>query len=229
MDSDMKDFEQSTDKEIIKGILDGNTVLFEILIRRYNSSLYKTGRAYSYNHQDTQDLMQDTFIDAYTNLAGFENRSSFKTWLHKIMLNNCFRKKQKSSYKNEIPHELTEAQAPLFSGSQEADLNGDIMNRELNSVIENALQNVPHEYRLVFSLREINGMNTRETAAVLEITESNVKVRLNRAKVMIRKEVEKSYSSAELYSFHLSYCDAMVNRVMTKLKLIKDEKQCTDS
>ena len=95
----MKVFEQYADIEIIKKIVEGEFALFEILIRRNNPFLYKTGRSYNYNHEDTQDLMQDTFIEAYTHLSKFENRASFKTWIIKIMLNNCFRKKQKLSFK----------------------------------------------------------------------------------------------------------------------------------
>lgn len=87
----MKEFEQYSDIEVIQKIITGETELFEIIIRRYNPFLYKTGRSYNYNHEDTQDLMQDTFIDAFTGLSKFENRSSFKTWIIKIMLNNCYK------------------------------------------------------------------------------------------------------------------------------------------
>jgi len=88
----MDNGEQYTEKDIIDKILKGDTGLFEILIRRNNPYLYKIGRSYGYSHQDTQDLMQDTFINAYTGLAGFQNAASFKTWIIKIMLNNCFKK-----------------------------------------------------------------------------------------------------------------------------------------
>src|SRR6187549_1489905 len=100
--------EQSPDREVIRKILEGELSLFEILIRRNNPFLYKTGRSYHYSHEDTQDLMQETFISAYTNLSKFENRSSFKTWIIKIMLNNCFKKKQKFSFKNEMAIEISD-------------------------------------------------------------------------------------------------------------------------
>jgi DNA-directed RNA polymerase specialized sigma24 family protein len=73
-----KTFEKYSDEDVIQKILDGEVALFEILIRRNNSFLYKTGRSYNYNHEDTQDLMQDTLIDAYSNLSKFESRSTFK-------------------------------------------------------------------------------------------------------------------------------------------------------
>lgn len=216
----MKLSDQYTDKEIIQKILEGEYALFEILIRRNNAFLYKTGRSYNYNHEDTRDLMQDTFIDAYTNLAKFENRSSFKTWIMKIMLHNCFRKQQRLSYKNEASTEISDKSIPMFSNKKYNDTGKAVANRELSFVIENALQHVPLDYRMVFSLREINGLNVAETAEALDISDANVKVRLNRAKAMLRKEIEKSYSREEIFEFNLVYCDAMTNAVMEKIKSI---------
>ena len=89
-------------------------------------------------------------------------------------------------FKNIITAEITENSTPMFSNNQHTDTNNSVMNRELNFVIENALQQIPIDYRLVFSLREINGLNILETADALNISEANVKVRLNRAKSMLR-------------------------------------------
>lgn len=214
----MKALGQYDDIAVIQKILNGEFELFELLIRRYNSFLYKTGRSYNYNHQDTQDLMQDTYIDAYASLKKFENRSSFKTWLIKIMLHNCFRKQQKFSFKNEVSNEIIDKSIPMFQQEQNTDAGKTVINRELNTVIENALQQVPLDYRLVFSLREMNGLNVIETAAALNISETNVKVRLNRAKTMLRKEIEKTYTAADIFEFNLVYCDAITNSVMDKIK-----------
>jgi RNA polymerase sigma-70 factor (ECF subfamily) len=214
----MKAFERYTDWEIVQKIVTGEIGLFEIIIRRNNPFLYKIGRTYGYNHEDTEDLMQDAYMEAFTNIPKFEGRSTFKTWIIKIMLNKCIRKKQKWSFKNVITTGENENGIPLFSNNQYADTNKTIMNRELNFVIENALQQVPIDYRMVFTLREINGLNVAETADTLNISETNVKARLNRAKTMLRKEVEKSYSAEDIFEFNLVYCDAMVHRVMSKIK-----------
>lgn len=211
-------FDQYTDIEIIQRILDGEFALFEILIRRNNSFLYKTGRSYNYNHENTQDLMQETFIDAYTHLKKFENRSSFKTWLIKIMLNNCFQKQKKFSYRNEASKELNDKSIPMFSTQRHMDTHETVINRELSFIIENALQKIPRDYRLVFALREMNGLSVAETAEALHISDANVKVRLNRAKTMLRREIEKSYTSEEIFEFNLVYCDAITNRVMDTIK-----------
>ncbi len=216
----MEQFQEYTDEHIIEMIASGQVELFEILIRRYNPYLYKIGRSYNYGHEDTQDLMQDSFIDSYTHLSKFENRSSFKTWLVKIMLNNCFRKKQKSSFKNEIAAEIDDKSIPMFSNQVHSDANNTIMSRELKLVIEDVLQQIPLDYRLVFSLRELNGLSVKETAEILNISESNVKTRLNRSKAIMRKGIEKSYKPEEIFEFNLKYCDSIVNNVMAQIKAL---------
>ncbi len=209
----MTSFERFTDIEIISRVLEGETALYEILIRRYNPCLYKTGRSYNYHHEDTQDLMQETFIDAYKNLVQFEGRSDFKTWIIRIMLNNCYRKKNKAGFKNEIVMSINDQSTPMFTGSDNATGNI-VQNRELGKIIEEALSNIPFDYRMVFSLREINGLTVTETGRLLDISEANVKVRLNRAKTMLRNEIEKRYAPSEIFEFNLVYCDAIVAGVM---------------
>ena len=222
-----KQFEQYADLEIIEKIIEGDVKLFEILIRRYNSFLYRIGRTYGYNHEDTEDLMQDAYINTYNNLKKFENRSSFKTWFTRIMLNLCYQKKHKLSFKNEISGDdiQNEKSSILFHHS----INNEklAMNKELGRVLENAIHKIPEDYRVVFSLRELNGLSVAETAEALDISESNVKVRLSRAKGMLRTEIKKMYSPQEIFEFNLVYCDGMVNRVMEKiydLKKLEDEK-----
>lgn len=212
----MTPFEKFTEAEIITRILEGEKSLYEIIVRRFNPYLYKVGRSYNYNHEDTQDLMQDTFIDAYKSLLQFEGRSDFKTWIIRIMMNHCYRKREKSSFKNEMTQDINDNSKPMFSNSNN-DTDKVIGNRELRHVLEDSLSKIPFDYRIVFSLRQINGLNVTETANLLSISEANVKVRLNRSKAMLRSEIEKIYSGRELFEFNLIYCDAIVENVMHKI------------
>ena len=93
----------------------------------------------------------------------------------------------------------------------------EIQNRELGHIIEDALSKIPLEYRMVFSLREINGLSVTDTATLMDISDANVKVRLNRAKAMLRNVIEKKYSASELFEFNLIYCDAIVENIMKKI------------
>ena len=213
--------QQYSDLEIIQKINDGDVKLFEILIRRYNPFLYKIGRTYRYNHQDTEDLMQDAYVNTFFSLKKFEHRSSFKTWITRIMLNLCYQRKHKLSFKNEITGDDIQNEKSNIMFHQSTNNEKITVNKELGRVLENAIHEIPEDYRIVFSLRELNGLSVAETAAALDISESNVKVRLNRAKTMLQKEIKKMYSPEEIFEFNLIYCDGMVDRVMKKIEEIK--------
>jgi len=214
--------EPYTDLEIIQKINQGDRAIYEMLIRRYNAFLYKIGRTYKYNHQDTEDLMQDTYISAYYNLKQFENRSSFKTWLTRIMLNHCYQKKQKFSFQNEITTgpDNTPTAIPMFQQPTNTEKN--LVNKELGRVLEDALSRIDEDYRIVFTLRALNELSVAETMEVLDLSESNVKVRLNRAKKMLRAEIEKMYSPEDIFEFNLVYCDRVVKRVMEMIERSKE-------
>jgi RNA polymerase sigma-70 factor (ECF subfamily) len=220
----MTTYSQLSEVEVIDKIINGDVALFEVLIRRYNPYLYKVGRSYRFNHEDVEDLMQETFIKAYENLKKLENPAYFKTWLIRIMLNECYRKRQKETMRNEVAVEtfLHEKTIPMFFNSNN-DTEKKVVNREMNSVVENAIKHIPIDYGLVFSLRELNGMSVLETSKALNITETNVKVRLNRAKAMLRKEVEKTYSPEDIFHFNLIYCDKIVAKVMDVI-MAKEQK-----
>ena len=206
------DSEMLTDGNVIEKIIAGDTAIFEILIRRYNQALYKIGRMYGFNHQDTEDLMQDTHVSAYMQLAAFENRSSYKTWISRIMINKCLYKLKYGYSRKEISSELKEESTSANLQTEQS-----MLNRELSTVLEKSLDSIPLIYRSVFVLREIEGYSVAETAELTGISGINVKVRLNRAKSLLQKQLEQFYSSGDIYSFNLIYCDKMVDRVFAAL------------
>ncbi len=215
-----------SDLSAIEKIVKGEVSLFEILIRKYNSVLYKIARSYGFNHQDAEDLMQDTHVSAYTSLQKFEGRSSYKTWISKIMVNKCLYKLKYGYFKNEVSVEtaVEPTHQPMYVSTKENQTENVLLNHELASVLEKSLQSIPVMYRTVFVLREVEGFSVAETAELLEITEVNVKVRLNRAKTLLQKRVEQFYSRTEIYSFNLVYCDAIVDKVFERINEIRNQK-----
>lgn len=205
--------ERLTEQQIITRILSGETFLYAQLISKCNTSLYKTGRAYGFAHEDVQDLMQESYVDAFRNLSKFGGRSSFRTWIIRIMLNHCYHKKQKHQ-RNIITSITALTETDNLMGQQSMNNERGFVQKELGIVMEKALKHLPDDYRMIFTLRELNGLNVSESAEVLEITESNVKVRLNRAKKMLRTEIEKMYTAEDIYEFNAVYCNAMTERVM---------------
>ena len=215
-----------SDKAVIEKILGGDLALFEVLIRRYNPVLYKIARSYGFNHQDAEDLMQDVHVIAYTQLSQFEGRAAYKTWISRIMINKCLYKLKYGYFKNEIPSEnIRECNLQsMHRKTTENQTEELLLNRELTLILERSLQNIPVMYRTVFVLREVEGFSVAETSELLNITAVNVKVRLNRAKSLLQKQIERFYSHTELYAFNLVYCDAIVHKVLDKIRKLDKEK-----
>jgi RNA polymerase sigma-70 factor (ECF subfamily) len=197
------------DQELIERIQGGEKRLFEVLIRKYNQRLYRIGMSILENDMETEDAMQAAYINAYEHLSGFEQRSSFGTWLTRIMINQCLEQKRKKKHAP-VNFEQTDNVISMTTPLNE------LVNKELSHMLENAITQLPEKYRLVFVLREIEDMSVRETSATLQIEESNVKVRLNRAKTMLRENLN-GYMKDRVYSFHLTRCDRIVHHVLNHL------------
>ncbi|HEY8916298.1 MAG TPA: sigma-70 family RNA polymerase sigma factor [Chitinophaga sp.] len=201
-----------SDEELIARVLAGEKRLFELLIRKYNQRLYRIGMSILEIEAEAEDAMQTAYINAYENLPRFEQRSSFGTWLTRIMLNQCYEQKRKSM------RVLSNLEQPDNFISMRTPAN-ELDNKELSHVLEQAIAQLPEKYRLVFVLREMEDLSVRETSAVLNIEEPNVKVRLNRAKTMLRENLT-GYLKERVYNFHLSRCDKIVNNVMQHLGIV---------
>jgi len=204
--------ERLPDEILIGRILAGEKRFFEHIMRRYNQRLYRTGMSILNDSMETEDAMQNAYISAYEHLSKFEERSSFGTWLTRIMLNECLaRKKKNTRLKMEID---TQPDNNINRATPAAEL----VNKELSGLLEKAICELPEKYRLVFVLREIEEMSVRETSETLNIEEPNVKVRLNRAKTMLRESLN-GYMKDNVYSFHLHRCDRIVANVFAHLNL----------
>jgi RNA polymerase sigma factor (sigma-70 family) len=200
-----------SDEEIIAEILKGEKRQYEVLIRKYNQRLYRIGMSILADEMETEDAMQTAYINAYEHLADFEHRASFGTWLTRIMLNQCLEQKRKRKL---VFTNLAQSDNIMNTKTPVSEL----VNKELSNILEQAIDQLPEKYRLVFVLREIETMSVRETSEALNIEEPNVKVRLNRAKAMLRENLN-SYMKDQVYSFHLVKCDRIVKSVFDHLNI----------
>jgi len=204
------------DDEIITRILHGEKDLYSIIVRRYNQRLYRIGMSMINDDAEVEDAMQVAYINAYENLGKFAFRSSFPTWLTRILINECLlrlRKRKKSISMNDenmenVMRQNKELHTPVTA----------TVNSELRSILNDAIRRLPEIYRSVFIMREIENMNIAETKECLNISEVNVKVRLNRAKAILRDMLSAQYSKEDILHFHLSRCDRMVEKVMTGIR-----------
>jgi len=199
---------QSSDEEIVSKILRGETALFEVLMRKYNERLYRISLSIVGDDDEVEDIMQTAYINAYRQLANFEGRSSFGTWLTRILINESLLYKKRKQRKQQLAMETT-----FTEKHDETPLSG-LLNKELKVVLEKAVASLPEKYRLVFVMREVQGMSTNETMEALELGESNVKMRLIRAKEMLRDNLQQLWNPRDIYEFNLVRCDRIVEKVM---------------
>jgi RNA polymerase sigma-70 factor (ECF subfamily) len=139
-----------------------------------------------------QDAVQDAFLDAFNSLDQFEGRSSFKTWLHRITINACLKKLRKTKQLSEISidehlpefdHQCRIEQPWMQQSSVE-----EIMSKShLVNLVRDTILELPESYRVVVQLRDIEGYSIKEVADLLNLSESNVKVRLHRARAVLKK------------------------------------------
>ncbi len=195
-------------EEIVVCILSGETHLYETLMRKFNQQLYRIGMSIINDDQEVEDIMQITYLNAYKNLASFKHHSSFSTWLTKILINESLLHK-----KRKLKLEKTLMESGYNDQHTETPLDN-LMNKELKAILEKAVAALPEKYRIVFMMREVQGMSTNETMEALDLGESNVKIRLTRAKEMLRNELTTYWQPETLYAFNLVRCDVIVNNVM---------------
>lgn len=201
-----------SDEEIIKKILLGETHLYEQLMRKYNLRMYRICMSIINDDKEAEDIMQISYINAYHQLTRFKGQSSFGTWLTRILINEALLHKKRKSKMEKALMDTT-----ITEEHYETPLSG-LMNKELKVILENAVAALPDKYRLVFVMREIQGMNTNETMEALNLGESNVKIRLTRAKEMLRAELQKNWQPEFIYEFNLVRCDVIVNNVMAAIR-----------
>jgi RNA polymerase sigma factor (sigma-70 family) len=200
-----------SDEEILRKILLGETHLYEQLMRKYNLRLYRISMSIVNDDKEAEDIMQIAYINAYRQLTGFQGRSGFGTWLTRILINEALLHKKRKSKMERALMETTFADE-----HHETPLTG-LMNKELKTMLEEAIATLPDKYRLVFVMREVQGMSTNETMEILDLGESNVKIRLTRAKEMLRTELQKVWQPEHVYDFNLIRCDVIVNHVMAAI------------
>jgi len=200
-----------SDEEIVNRVVNGEKHLYERLMRKYNLRLFRICFSIINDDMAVEDIMQTAYLNAYLNLAKFKNKSSFSTWLTRILINESLLFKRKLMKREQM---IAEKQDNNYLS--ETPLNG-LMNKELKVLLERTIADLPEKYKIVFVMREIEEMSTSETMGVLNISESNVKIRLNRAKEMLRGNLNSYYKSNQLYEFNLIRCDKVVNFVMGKI------------
>jgi RNA polymerase sigma-70 factor, ECF subfamily len=204
------------DEEIVSRVMAGETGLFEVLMRRHNQRVYRAARAILRDDREAEDVMQEAYVNAYTHLAQFGGRAKFSTWLTRIAVYEALARARRRGRYEPLDDSTQETFMPAASSP---DPERQAFGRELGVLIESAVDSLGDGYREVFMLRQVEGLSTTETAAVLGVSEDVVKTRFSRARQALQRQLldRTGAAAGSAFTFGQTRCDRVVIAVMARI------------
>ncbi len=210
------DVTQLTDEQIVVRVLEGETRLFEQLMRRNNRRIYRAARAILRDDREAEDVMQDAYVRAYTHLRDFDHRAKFSTWLTRIAVHEALARVRRA--RAHEPLDLANEEHAMHQSSPTTP-EQNASDVEIRAVLERAIAALPDDFRAVFVLRAVEELSGAETAACLGIPEETVKTRLHRARGRLQEailaELEPKVTST--FPFEAPRCDRVVAAVLRRI------------
>lgn len=176
---------------------EGDAAAFSELVRHYDRRVFRMAKQITQNDDDTEDVLQETFLKAYTHLNDFQGNSKFYTWLVRIAVNEALMKLRKRRADRTSP--LDE---PIDTGEDEVvreiavweeNPESQYSREEMHKILDDAVQSLKPPYRTVFILRDIEELSIEETAEALNLSISAVKSRLLRARLQLREKLTRQF------------------------------------
>jgi RNA polymerase sigma-70 factor (ECF subfamily) len=210
--SRLPDAGQLDDDTVVARVLAGEVALFELIIRRYNQRLFRITRSVLKDDAEAEDAMQDVYVNAFGKLATFRGEAKLSTWLTRIALYEALGRLKKRRGGMSIIDDEESIMADESQSSPEQNA----FTGELRTLLERAVDALPSGLRAAYVLRDVEAMSTAEAAACLEIGEDALKMRLSRARSLLRAHISEELGSAaaDLFGFQAPRCDRMVAAVM---------------
>jgi RNA polymerase sigma-70 factor (ECF subfamily) len=202
--------EEISDEAVITRVRAGEHDLFEIIMRRYSQRLYRAARSILRNEAETEDVVQDAYVRAYTHLGQYAGKAKFSTWLTRIAVNEAIRRLRKRKQRDDMLRMAVTT--PLVAEGPDRHAS----DKELRQIMKSAIEGLPFAYRSVVMLRDIEDLSTAEAADCLGIPPATVKTRLHRGHTLLRETLRATLGSPrpELFAFGFSRCDRLVRVVL---------------
>ena len=178
--------------ELLERLRRGEESAYAEIVRRYGPRLLIVAGRFLQHDQDAQDAVQDAFLSAFRNIGGFSGQARLSTWLHRITVNAALmklrsrRRKPEKNIEDLLPRFRDDGHMVDPVSDWAVTLDTAVADREIREVVRSSIDQLPETYRTVLLMRDIEGLNTDETAAALEISNSAVKTRLHRARLALR-------------------------------------------
>jgi RNA polymerase sigma-70 factor (ECF subfamily) len=192
----MKD-ERISDVGLVDQFKEGNITAFEEIIERYEAKVMNLALRFTRNQEDAEEVMQDVFTTVYRKIDGFRGQSAFSSWLYRIVVNAAFMKLRKKKQNHTVSMEDLAPAVKQYCMERDSIATSHSYNiavtRELQEVLQRAIDRLPDQYRAVFVLRDVDGLSNQETGQILDLSIPAVKSRLHRSRIMLRKRLQRYY------------------------------------
>ena len=187
----------SEELELVRAAKAGDMRAFEALVKRYDRTVFRIAQHITQNREDAEDVVQEAFLKAFGNLAQFQEQSKFYTWLVRIAVNEALMKLRRRrpermvSLDQEVQTE--EDSMPREVADWSPNPEQQYSQAELRDILSKTIQGLPPGFRMVFVLRDVEGLSTEETAEALGLSVPAVKSRLLRARLQLRDRLNKYF------------------------------------
>ena len=210
-EAELIDRARSRDEAALREIMQAN-----------NRRLYRLARGILRSDSEAEDVVQETYVRAFTHLDGFKGESALSTWLSRIAINEALGRARSAKPHVEldsVPEEALEAHIIRFPVSFAGDPERTMAQREIQRVVERAIDELPDVFRMVFVARVMEGMTIEETSDLLGVKPETVKTRLHRARTMLRENVEKEIGPVMMDAFPFAgwRCERLTEAVLKRL------------
>jgi RNA polymerase sigma-70 factor (ECF subfamily) len=214
--------ESLSDDDVVQRVINGDVPLFELILRRYNQRLFRVARSIIGEDAEAEDIVQEAYVRAFQNLRQFEGRSQFSTWLTKIAVYEATARRRKRRRLLLVDPAGDADIDSMANYPDHRNAGEEASQKELKEVLASAVDALPADLQIVFTMRMVEQLSTDETAECLELTPANVKVRLHRARLQLQAWIDRQIGkeSRELYMFAGDRCDRIVVNVMARVAKI---------
>ena len=191
------ELEPHPDVALISRVREGDVSAYDTLVRKYERQIFRIAQHITQNREDAEDVMQDAFLKAYEKLDQFQGNSKFYTWLVRIAVNESLMRLRKRrtgkmvSIDEDI--ETEEGSVPRDLADWAPDPEQNYNQAELGEILRKTIQGLPQGFRIVFVLRDVEGLSTEETAETLGLSIPAVKSRLLRARLQLRERLSRYF------------------------------------
>jgi RNA polymerase sigma-70 factor (ECF subfamily) len=220
------DMDEAGDGELLERARQGHPDAFSTLIRRHDRYLYRVARSVLRNDDEAEDVVQQTYLQAFANLVDFRGEANLRTWLTRIALNDALQRRRRQRSTVELD-QLDAARERIRSDVVLSSLTMPTPEHaaarsQVREILEHAIDELPPAFRIVLIMRDVEEASVNETASALAIKPETVRTRLHRARRMLRDSLGEQFAALlkDVFPFERPRCDALVRKLLIGVDFI---------